>query len=196
MGPFRGAVWNTVPTTMNIKQLWQEDDAVSPVIGVILMVAITVILAAVIASFVLGLGGSTSKTPQAKFTFDYTSHDDKAYGNLSITHDGGATIKANELVIRGSGFAAKGDFPSVPTGSKSDWVVLESDTSWESAIPSTDPKVAAATSSSTKGGDSAVVAGDQMRAWVNNDYDIRLVYQSSEGDNSATLASDTGPKTS
>ncbi|TVT94321.1 archaellin/type IV pilin N-terminal domain-containing protein, partial [Haloferax volcanii] len=31
---------------MNFKQLLAEDDAVSPVIGVILMVAITVILAA------------------------------------------------------------------------------------------------------------------------------------------------------
>jgi len=34
------------------------DRAVSPVIGVILMVAITVILAAVIGTFVLGLGDS------------------------------------------------------------------------------------------------------------------------------------------
>lgn len=43
--------------TLKIRELLDEDDAVSPVIGVILMVAITVILAAVIASFVLGLGG-------------------------------------------------------------------------------------------------------------------------------------------
>ena len=34
----------------------KEEDAVSPVIGVILMVAITVILAAGIASFVFGIG--------------------------------------------------------------------------------------------------------------------------------------------
>ncbi len=34
----------------------KEEDAVSPVIGVILMVAITVILAAVIAAFVFGMG--------------------------------------------------------------------------------------------------------------------------------------------
>ncbi|MFC6795396.1 type IV pilin [Halobaculum halobium] len=40
---------------MNFNQLLNDDDrAVSPVIGVILMVAITVILAAVIGSFVLG----------------------------------------------------------------------------------------------------------------------------------------------
>ncbi|WP_338071862.1 type IV pilin N-terminal domain-containing protein [Halorutilus salinus] len=37
-----------------------DDSAVSPVIGVILMVAITVILAAVIGTFVLGLGEKRS----------------------------------------------------------------------------------------------------------------------------------------
>ncbi|CAD7776403.1 Archaeal Type IV pilin, N-terminal [Candidatus Methanoperedenaceae archaeon GB50] len=37
-----------------------NEEAVSPVIGVILMVAITVILAAVIASFVFGMGPSES----------------------------------------------------------------------------------------------------------------------------------------
>ncbi|WP_115862886.1 type IV pilin [Halorussus litoreus] len=41
---------------MKLKELFTDDDAVSPVIGVILMVAITVILAAVIGTFVLDLG--------------------------------------------------------------------------------------------------------------------------------------------
>lgn len=40
----------------------RNEEAVSPVIGVILMVAITVILAAVIAAFVFGLAGTTSTT--------------------------------------------------------------------------------------------------------------------------------------
>jgi archaeal type IV pilus assembly protein PilA len=40
----------------------QNDEAVSPVIGVILMVAITVILAAVIAAFVFGMAGNIQKT--------------------------------------------------------------------------------------------------------------------------------------
>ena len=40
---------------------------VSPVIGVILMVAITVILAAVIASFVFGMGSKVKSAPQAQF---------------------------------------------------------------------------------------------------------------------------------
>jgi len=43
----------------------RDERGVSPVIGVILMVAITVILAAVIASFVLGFGGSVNESVQA-----------------------------------------------------------------------------------------------------------------------------------
>ncbi|MFC7027682.1 type IV pilin [Halomicroarcula sp. GCM10025710] len=77
---------------MNPKQLIHDDDAVSPVIGVILMVAITVILAAVIATFVLGLGDQVSNTaPQASFSFDYSSSGP----TLDITHDGGDTIQGS-----------------------------------------------------------------------------------------------------
>jgi len=45
-----------------------KNDAVSPVIGVILMVAITVILAAVIAAFVFGLASGISKTKNVAVT--------------------------------------------------------------------------------------------------------------------------------
>jgi len=47
-----------------------SDAGVSPVIGVILMVAITVILAAVIGTFVLGLGDQVSQNAQAGVTFE------------------------------------------------------------------------------------------------------------------------------
>lgn len=47
----------------------EEERAVSPVIGVILMVAITVILAAVIAAFVLDLGQSQSTSASAGVSF-------------------------------------------------------------------------------------------------------------------------------
>lgn len=77
----------------NFKAMFDEENAVSPVIGVVLMVAITVILAAVIGSFVLGLGSSTSATPQASFEFDYDS------GQVTVTHDGGDTIDAADLSI-------------------------------------------------------------------------------------------------
>jgi len=73
----------TEPQTMQLKKLFNEDDAVSPVIGVILMVAITVILAAVIATFVLGLGEQVSDTaPQASFNFDYTATENLDNGTI------------------------------------------------------------------------------------------------------------------
>ncbi|EMA41669.1 type IV pilin [Halobiforma nitratireducens] len=53
----------------------KDERAVSPVIGVILMVAITVILAAVIAAFVLDLG-DTSANPSAGIQYDYSDDDD------------------------------------------------------------------------------------------------------------------------
>ncbi|MFW5929715.1 MAG: type IV pilin [Halobacteriota archaeon] len=85
----------------------EDDDAVSPVIGVILMVAITVILAAVIGTFVLGLGEDVSETPQAGVDFNYDSGDDEIevsvvdggnvdrlylQGNDSLNKSGGSVV--------------------------------------------------------------------------------------------------------
>ena len=81
---------------MNPKKLFTDDDAVSPVIGVILMVAITVILAAVIASFVLGLGDSTSTTPTADFDFEYNNSGN---GNVTITHNTGDTLDGDRVSV-------------------------------------------------------------------------------------------------
>jgi len=58
---------------MQLKELLTEKRAVSPVIGVILMVAITVILAAVIGTFVLGLGDQVESSPQAGVSFSENS---------------------------------------------------------------------------------------------------------------------------
>ena len=58
------------------------DDAVSPVVGVILMVAVTVILAAVIGSFVLDLGNNVQANPQAGVTFDQDASNDQVQVQL------------------------------------------------------------------------------------------------------------------
>ena len=47
---------------------YEHEEAVSPVIGVILMVAITVILAATVAVFVLGMGSDMSGSKEAYLT--------------------------------------------------------------------------------------------------------------------------------
>ena len=80
---------------MKLKQFFTDDDAVSPVIGVILMVAITVILAAVIASFVLGLGDSTSTTPSASFDSDYNADG----STLTLTHESGDKLQNSQVEI-------------------------------------------------------------------------------------------------
>jgi flagellin-like protein len=64
-----------------------DDSAVSPVIGVILMVAITVILAAVIGTFVLGLGENVQTTPTAGVNVDQEANQSLTFtivdpGNL------------------------------------------------------------------------------------------------------------------
>jgi flagellin-like protein len=62
----------------------KNDEAVSPVIGVILMVAITVILAAVIAAFVFGMSGNINKTKVVAAT---AQQPDATH--ISITYQGG-----------------------------------------------------------------------------------------------------------
>ena len=61
----------------------KSDDAVSPVIGVILMVAITVILAAVIAAFVFGMAGGVQKTKVVAATAQQVG------SNVTVTWQGG-----------------------------------------------------------------------------------------------------------
>jgi len=131
------------------------------------MVAITVILAAVIATFVLGLGDQVSNTaPQASFSTDY----DSGAGEVTVTHDGGDSIKASNLYFRGSGFNS---------GVAATNEIDSNNEQWPSANASSNSKV---------------VAGDRVAVMVSDDsYDFSVVYESATGDNSATLATASGP---
>jgi len=81
---------------MKIQNLFSEDRAVSPVIGVILMVAITVILAAVIGAFVIGLGDGVSDTaPNANIQFEFTDGNE----NVTIRHGGGDSIDESAITF-------------------------------------------------------------------------------------------------
>ena len=86
-----------------------KNSGVSPVVGVILMVAVTVILAAVIGSFVLDLGGSVSQSAQAGVSFDEdvgSSDVDvqlttvQAADSIWVTTDGSAAVEGG--VVSGS----------------------------------------------------------------------------------------------
>jgi FlaG/FlaF family flagellin (archaellin) len=84
------------------------------VIGVVLMVAITVILAAVLGTFALGLSDGREPAPQASFSTDVT--DDASDGaHVTIVHEGGDPIDATRtrvivrLVENNGGGDAEGD---------------------------------------------------------------------------------------
>jgi len=82
---------------MELKRLFADDDAVSPVIGVILMVAITVILAAVIGAFVLDIGGNQQQVPQANWNFDQSEESDSL--SVVVEHTGGDKIPQDTLTV-------------------------------------------------------------------------------------------------
>ena len=155
---------------MKIRELFDDDVAVSPVIGVILMVAITVILAAVIATFVLGLGDQVSDAaPQTSFSFDYdgeadpgddtdlATNDDAAdRGKLTITHSGGASIAQARL----NATDRQGDGPVSLYGTAED----------------TD-----------------VTAGNSETIGVDEDDTVSVIWENAEGTTSATLEEFEGP---
>ncbi|MGB2843076.1 MAG: type IV pilin N-terminal domain-containing protein [Halobacteriota archaeon] len=76
-------------TKSKIKELVKNEEAVSPVIGVILMIAITVVIAAVVASFAYGIIGGVAKSPNAALVVE-----DARIGhtNVTVIHHGGDTI--------------------------------------------------------------------------------------------------------
>ena len=92
---------------MNLKTFTEDDRAVSPVIGIILMVAITVILAAVIGTFVLGLGDSVTGETAPQASWD--TADGPNGGEVVVAHNGGDSVEASNLDVTVDG-------SSVPSG--------------------------------------------------------------------------------
>ncbi|WP_284010764.1 type IV pilin N-terminal domain-containing protein [Haloarcula pelagica] len=117
---------------MNATNLFTDDDAVSPVIGVILMVAVTVILATVIASAVLGLGQTRSATmPQASLSVSVTDGD-----NVTVAHDGGDSIAIERVSVTTTGSAS-----TIPPGSALADSELTSGDRWVAATGVSDGEV-------------------------------------------------------
>lgn len=89
---------------MRLHRLLVEGDAQSEVIGTVLMVAITVVVAATIGLFVFGVGQQSEVSPQVSFEFDFGETD------VTITHDSGDTVPAaDDLTTRVSDGTLDGD---------------------------------------------------------------------------------------
>jgi flagellin-like protein len=155
---------------MQLKHIIADDEAVSPVIGVILMVAITVILAAVIGTFVLGLSDQADSTPTTAFDTTYEagspSGDTGLYqgssgsadngvdgGELTVTHTSGQPIDGGQLTLVDD-----------DGGTVEAWSAGE-----------------------------RVGAGSATTTTVAADDEVRLVWESDDGSTTDTLAVWTGP---
>ena len=77
------------------------EDAVSPVIGVMLMIVITVVIAGVITAFATGMTeDSTTTTPMALFEADnYQVGDDRKLKSFDLVHKGGDEVSLENVQI-------------------------------------------------------------------------------------------------
>ena len=95
-----------------------KEDAVSPVIGVMLMLVVTIVIAAVVAAFASGLGGDVESAPAAvldvelsstpKLTLQHLSGENLLIEKLrvKVQNANGETLK--EGTFTGSGFFTPG----------------------------------------------------------------------------------------
>ena len=141
-----------------------DDRGVSPVIGVILMVAITVILAAVIGAFVLGLGDQVStQAPQASIGFSFDGN------NVTLAHEGGDNLDKSTIEVTMGGKLLYDDSGLNSNSTNTDDTAPDTDT-WSDTIST----------------------GDELTIPVNatptNGETIRVVWSNPSGGSSNTLA--------
>lgn len=72
---------------------WQ--DAVSPVVGVMLMLAVTVMIAAIVSAFAGGFNDSSEKVPQSSFKMRVNLLENRTY----FDHAGGDPVSLNTLRV-------------------------------------------------------------------------------------------------
>ena len=122
-----------------LNELRSDSRGVSPVIGVVLMIAVVVILAAVVGAFATGVFGGQQSAPQASFSYDADAGTDG-----EVVMDGGDTMDAGNLeVTQGSASTdwgssgtdvTAGDSQPVPSGGSGNIEVVWNDGDGNSAI--------------------------------------------------------------
>jgi flagellin-like protein len=102
---------------MKLKPLRTDENAVSPVIGVILIVAITVVLAAVIASFALGLEAEQEAAPTISFSFEYDENAAGGNSALTIEVKSGTEVRNDRVHVTATETICQGDDNASCSGS-------------------------------------------------------------------------------
>ncbi|RLM59330.1 type IV pilin [Halobellus sp. Atlit-31R] len=159
--------------TMKLAPLLRNRAAVSPVIGVVLMFAITITLAAVVGALLLGVEGQLqSDSPQATFDFEF-DRDVGGSGDgwddddsILITHTAGDTIDSDRLAVQlGSFTPTLGGWTGDVSAGDSERIVAEADGTYE--------------------------AGKVPLSEFAPGAELRVVWTGPDGEQSATLASAT-----
>ena len=91
-----------------MRKVTLKDDAVSPVIGVMLMLVVTVVIAAVVVGFSTGLAGDTSKTPMALFDVEYSELSPRVSDELGLVMGTPYEFPAGMFGVMNIGFIHKG----------------------------------------------------------------------------------------
>lgn len=156
---------------MKLTALYTDEDAVTPAVGIVLMVAITVILASIIGVFSFGLGSETTpEGPNVIVAFEYddsghspgdtdswgTRYDDPSPqpdGLLTFTHDQGSSVPPERLELVVESGTSGGPFTATPVGTQEFY-----DT------------------------------GDELSVWVQADDTVRVVWRNPEGSKSTAVA--------
>lgn len=151
-----------------VRRLSHDDAAQSEIIGAILLVVITLILASVLAVFVFDAGGNElqDQPPQVNFALTVDTND-----ALQATHDGGGAVDAEnvEIVVTDDG--------TTPTAAAFGETATANETTRANATDT------AFGNGSIKVGDTAEVATD-----VGEDDEVRIVHIDPSSGQGTTLA--------
>lgn len=80
---------------MTLHTVASDERAVSPVVGAALLIGITVLLASVIGTVVLGVGIGPAETPQVTLSFEVADDTDE----IMLRHEGGEPLDADEIIV-------------------------------------------------------------------------------------------------
>ena len=128
-----------------------KEDAVSPVIGVMLMIVVTVVIAAVVVIFSTGMAGdSTATTPMALFESSNQQMTGTLLSSFDLVHKGGDEVEKEyiQVVIE-------------PSGTDTTYSIQLVRKANELTVPS---------------GDSILSTGDRVRITLNTGTDFEKVY--------------------
>ena len=156
---------------MQVGGVVTDETAVSPVISVVLMLAVTVTLAAVVGAFVFGFDQPQESAPQAEFDFEKLERPPGDNDEVEITHANGAAIQNDHLfVVTDAGVRDTDGSPSA--GARLSWFRLAED------------------DGATEG--DTLTVGDSVRFETSaeeiEDTEVRLVWQPEASGPSAVIA--------